>query len=113
MKLLTLFAFCSLFAVRAFAEETVYTVDCNGEGDFRTVQECLDALPSKPDGWRTVRILPGTYREKVTLDVYKNCVRIVGVGGAEEVRRSSPRRSARSFFIVSRLDSPSDSMLER
>lgn len=86
MKLLTLFAFCSLFAVRAFAEETVYTVDCNGEGDFRTVQECLDALPSKPDGWRTVRILPGTYREKVTLDVYKNCVRIVGVGGAEEVR---------------------------
>lgn len=86
MKLLTLFAFCSLFAVRAFAEEPVYTVDCNGEGDFRTVQECLDALPSKPDGWRTVRILPGTYREKVTLDVYKNCVRIVGVGGAEEVR---------------------------
>ncbi len=86
MKLLTLFAFCSLFAVRAFAEETVYTVDCNGGGDFRTVQECLDALPSKPDGWRTVRILPGTYREKVTLDVYKNCVRIVGVGGAEEVR---------------------------
>lgn len=86
MKLLTLFAFCSLFAVRAFAEETVYTVDCNGEGDFRTVQECLDALPSKSDGWRTVRILPGTYREKVTLDVYKNCVRIVGVGGAEEVR---------------------------
>ena len=85
MKLLTLFAFCS-FAVRAFAEEPVYTVDCNGEGDFRTVQECLDALPSKPDGWRTVRILPGTYREKVTLDVYKNCVRIVGVGGAEEVR---------------------------
>lgn len=86
MKLLTLFAFCSLFAVRAFAEEPVYTVDCNGGGDFRTVQECLDALPSKPDGWRTVRILPGTYREKVTLDVYKNCVRIVGVGGAEEVR---------------------------
>lgn len=86
MKLLTLFTFCSLFAVRAFAEEPVYTVDCNGGGDFRTVQECLDALPSKPDGWRTVRILPGTYREKVTLDVYKNCVRIVGVGGAEEVR---------------------------
>lgn len=70
----------------AFAEEPVYTVDCNGGGDFRTVQACLDALPSKPDGWRTVRILPGTYREKVTLDVYKDCVRIVGVGGAERVR---------------------------
>ena len=61
----------------AFAGEPVYTVDCNGGGDFRTVQECFDALPSKPDGWRTVRILPGTYREKVTLDVYKDKVRIV------------------------------------
>ena len=86
MKLLTLFVFCSLFAVRSFAGEPVYTVDCNGGGDFRTVQECFDALPSKPDGWRTVRILPGTYREKVTLDVYKDRVRIVGVGGAERVR---------------------------
>ena len=50
------------------------------------MQECFDALPSKPDGWRTVRILPGTYREKVTLDVYKDRVRIVGVGGPERVR---------------------------
>lgn len=28
--------------------ETVYTVDCNGGGDFRTIQACFDALPSKP-----------------------------------------------------------------
>ena len=78
MKYLVWGILCSLFALRAFAGEPVYTVDCNGGGDFRTVQECFDALPSKPDGWRTVRILPGTYREKVTLDVYKDRVRIVG-----------------------------------
>ena len=70
----------------AFAGETVYTVDCNGGGDFRSVQACFDALPSKPEGWRTVRIMPGTYREKVTLDVYKDRVRIVGEGGADRVR---------------------------
>ncbi len=86
MKHLVWGILCSLFAVRAFAGEPVYTVDCNGGGDFRTVQACFDALPSKPDGWRTVRILPGTYREKVTLDVYKDRVRIVGAGGAEKVR---------------------------
>ena len=57
--------------------ETVYTVDCNGGGDFRTIQACFDALPSKPAAWRTVVIRPGTYREKVTLDVYKDKVRIV------------------------------------
>lgn len=62
------------------AAEPVYVVDCNGGGDFRTVQACFDALPSKPDGWRTVRIRPGTYREKVTLDVYKDKVRIEGEG---------------------------------
>lgn len=28
--------------------EKVYTVDCNGGGDFRTIQACFDALPSKP-----------------------------------------------------------------
>lgn len=60
------------------AAEPVYVVDCNGGGDFTTVQACFDALPSKPDAWRTVLIRPGTYREKVTLDVYKDKVRIVG-----------------------------------
>ena len=66
-------------------DKTVYVVDCNGGGDFRTVQECFDALPSKPEGWRTVFIKAGTYREKVTLDVYKDKVAIIG-DGADCVR---------------------------
>lgn len=86
MKHLVWGILCLLFAGRAFAAETVYTVDCRGGGDFLTVQSCFDALPSKSAEWRTVRIMPGTYREKVTLDVYKDRVRIVGVGGADEVR---------------------------
>ena len=64
---------------------TVYTVDCSGGGDFRSVQECLDALPSKPAEWRTVYVKPGTYREKVTLDVYKDKVAIIGEEGARIV----------------------------
>lgn len=86
MKHLVWGMFCFLFSARAVAAEAVYTVDCNGGGDFRTVQSCFDALPAKSEEWRTVRIMPGTYREKVTLDVYKDRVRIVGVGGADEVR---------------------------
>lgn len=66
----------SLAATLARAEER-YVVDCRGGGDFTTVQACLDALPSKPAQWRTVVIRPGTYREKVTLDVYKDKVAIV------------------------------------
>ncbi len=64
----------------AAQEKSVYVVDCHGSGDFTSVQACFDALPSKPEGWRTVRIMPGTYREKVTLDVYKNKVHILGEG---------------------------------
>lgn len=68
-------------------EKSVYVVDCNGGGDFASVQACFDALPSKPAAWRTVRIMPGTYREKVTLDVYKDKVTIVGAGATPgEVR---------------------------
>lgn len=68
-------------------EKSVYVVDCNGGGDFTSVQACFDALPSKPAAWRTVRIMPGTYREKVTLDVYKDKVAICGAGATpDEVR---------------------------
>lgn len=83
MKPLFVFLAFTLAATAGRAE--TYTVDCNGGGDFLTVQACFDALPSKPAEWRTVRIMPGTYREKVTLDVYKDKVRIVA-GGTEEVR---------------------------
>ena len=69
-----------LTACGSAADKTVWTVDCNGHGDFRTIQECFDALPSKPSGWREVRIKEGTYREKVTLDVYKDKVAVIGDG---------------------------------
>ena len=62
------------------APKTEWVVDCNGGGDFTSVQECLDALPSKPTTWRTVTIKEGTYQEKVTVDVYKDKLHIVGEG---------------------------------
>ena len=80
MKKLFLF-FALLGACFAHAQEkSLYVVDCNGDGDFASVQACFDALPSKPAAWRTVRIMPGVYREKVTLDVYKDKVAILGYG---------------------------------
>lgn len=60
--------------------KTEYVVDCNGGGDFRTIQACLDALPSKSPVWRTVTIKEGEYREKVTVDVYKDKLNLVGEG---------------------------------
>lgn len=81
--------------------EKVYTVDCNGGGDFRTIQACFDALPSKPAEWRTVRIMPGVYREKVTLDVYKDKVRILGDEMAETRHRLGRLCRAKSSTAAS------------
>ena len=87
MKKLFLFLVSLACACSSVREKSVYVVDCSGGGDFASVQACFDALPSKPAAWRTVRIMPGTYREKVTLDVYKDKVHIVGAGATpDEVR---------------------------
>lgn len=64
------------------SEKIHWVVAADGSGDYRSVQECFDALPSKPTTWRTVEIKAGEYREKVTLDVYKDKVHIVGHDGA-------------------------------
>jgi len=85
-NLLTAVAALLLVSCGQQAPETEYVVDCNGKGDFTTLQACLDALPSKSPVWRTIHVKPGTYREKVTVDVYKDKLRIVGDGDADEVR---------------------------
>lgn len=59
-------------------DKELYVVDTGGKGDFTSIQACLDALPSKPTTWRTILIRPGEYREKVTIDVYKDKIFLVG-----------------------------------
>lgn len=84
MKRLVLLSLFMLFvACTASRDKELYVVDCNGGGDFRSIQECFDALPSKPTKWRTVYIRSGVYREKLTLDVYKDKVYIVGVSSED------------------------------
>lgn len=63
----------------AAEEHNCYLVDGSGGGDFRSIQACFDALESKPAEWRTVCIAAGEYREKVTLDVYKDKLLVVGI----------------------------------
>lgn len=91
--------------------ETVYTVDCNGRGDFRTIQACFDALPSKPAEWRTVRIMPGTYREKVALETRGDRIHLRACtlsgnqatfftrGYVSRVRRTLPYRGNDGFHL--------------
>ena len=64
--------------------DSVYVVDCNGKGDFTSIQACFEALPAKASEWRTIYVRPGVYREKLTLDVYKDKVALIGTGEGPE-----------------------------
>ncbi len=60
-------------------EKTEYVVDRNGRGDFRNVQEAINAIrPSDPRGTITILIRNGVYKEKVVLPSQTNHIKIVG-----------------------------------
>ena len=79
MRNLILLTYIMLFvACQGARDKEFFVVDCNGGGDFTSIQACFDALESKPKDWRTVYIRMGIYNEKLTLDVYKDKVYIIG-----------------------------------
>ncbi|MBF9222097.1 pectinesterase family protein [Hymenobacter ruricola] len=80
MKFLTLAAF--LLACAAHAQTTPkagpITVAQDGTGTYRTVQEAVDAVPNQSQQPVTIRIKPGTYREKLVVPTLKTHIRLVG-----------------------------------
>lgn len=88
MKRFLLIVAVALLAVACCGEKaprTEWVVDVNGKGDFTSLQACLDAIPSKSPVWRTITVKEGTYKEKITIDVYKDRLTIVGDGDVKIV----------------------------
>jgi len=61
------------------AVNATITVAADGSGDYRTVQEAVDAVPAGTA--TTIRIKPGTYRGAITVPSNKTDVRMEGLGG--------------------------------
>ena len=59
--------------------ETI-TVGLDGSGDFATLQAAFDWMPLNNTIERTIKILPGVYRENATLGYGRNKVKILGKG---------------------------------
>ena len=76
--------FFLLLALPALAQRQQLTVAADGSGDYRTVQAAFDAVPDGNATWLTIRIKPGTYKEKLTLAKGKGHVRLLG----EDARRT-------------------------
>ncbi|PKI32033.1 hypothetical protein CRG98_047596 [Punica granatum] len=55
-------------------------VDQNGGGDFKTVQDAIDSVPSNNNQWIKISINPGTYMEMVEIPRDKPCIFLDGMG---------------------------------
>ncbi|HEU5396455.1 MAG TPA: pectinesterase family protein, partial [Verrucomicrobiae bacterium] len=61
---------------------TNITVGQDGAGDFATFQGAFDWIPQNNTLARTIRILPGIYRDNATLAQNRNFVTVVGAGSS-------------------------------
>ena len=59
------------------AAEIVVAAD--GSGDYKTLQEAINATPDYSHGkWTTIRVRSGSYREEVIIPSCKRCLKITG-----------------------------------
>src|SRR4029079_2357737 len=68
-------ALLSIFSDTTFAQQK-YIVAQDGTGEFKTIQEAIDALPEAANSYRTIQIRKGIYKEKIFIN--KNFVRLSG-----------------------------------
>jgi pectinesterase len=65
-----------------FSQPTSYpssfTVAQDGSGNFRTIQEAVNAVRDLSQQWVTIHIRKGVYREKIVIPSWKTMIRLVG-----------------------------------
>ncbi len=77
--LVMLFFMTQLTAFAENKKQYDIVVDCNGKGDYRTVGEAINNLPSSsPEKTTTVFIREGFYKEKLELPATVNNVKFIG-----------------------------------
>ncbi|KAG0581528.1 hypothetical protein KC19_4G258700 [Ceratodon purpureus] len=60
--------------------ERVIVVDQNGGGDYTTINEAFSAVPPHNIDPITIKVLPGTYFERVVVPKNKRCITLQGAG---------------------------------
>ncbi|MFB6320735.1 pectinesterase family protein [Saccharicrinis sp. FJH54] len=75
--ILTIFSLFILIRTSA-AVEYDFTVDQNGNGNFKTVQEAINAVPDFRKNRTVILIKKGTYKEKLVLAASKTNITFIG-----------------------------------
>ncbi|WEK20289.1 MAG: pectinesterase family protein [Candidatus Pedobacter colombiensis] len=78
MKRLLLCLTCLLYFYTAFAQKADFVVAKDGSGNFKTIQEAINAVPDFKNTTTTIFIKNGVYKEKLNLSAAKRKVRMLG-----------------------------------
>lgn len=82
MNKLSLFILFLFSAVFAFAQTTIYpskfTVAKDGSGDFKTIQEAVNAVRDLSQQQVTIYVKNGVYNEKIVIPSWKKRISLVG-----------------------------------
>jgi len=73
------------FSVNDIDSEKIYTVAKDGTGDFKTVQEAVNAVEDKWESKTKILIKKGTYREKITVPATKGTLCFEGESLTETI----------------------------
>ncbi|SER50250.1 pectinesterase family protein [Pedobacter rhizosphaerae] len=76
IKLLTLFFFTE---VRSQQPNIQFSVSQDGTGDYRTIQEAVNAVRDHMQYKVSIYVKPGIYKEKLVIPAWKKNIRIIGV----------------------------------
>lgn len=60
---------------------TEFTVAADGSGTHTSVQSAIDAVPNGTKERTTIRIKPGTYKERLRIEKNKASISLIGTGG--------------------------------
>ncbi len=73
-----LIPFLMCFSVASHADKMI-VVDRNGTGNFRNIQQAIDSVRAfNPDGWVTIYIKNGFYKEKIEIPTHVCNIRLIG-----------------------------------
>jgi pectinesterase len=89
----------SLGTLVAATEPAVVVVAADGTGDFKTVQEAINAVPEENEERRVIHVKPGTYREQVVVKASK---RFITLRGADK----DPRKTIITFDRYATIEDP-------
>ncbi|RZK42596.1 MAG: pectin esterase [Pedobacter sp.] len=114
MKKLNLFILFLSFVSLSFGSNLVdkydFVVAADGSGNFKTVQEAINAVPDFRKVRTTIFIKKGTYKEKINISSSKNLISLIGESVTETILTYDDWAQKKNSFGEEKGTSGSSSM---